>query len=272
MNKLLSFSPEPFTDLDHEAEGFEFESTSGEWEIDEAEEEAGRRRRPRPSRGIPRGLARAASVRRRPKARIAPPPMNLSRTPPSLSKSIRPVPVGRLIPTLPYIPPLAGLRPYPRPAPPRDVPPTDDNRHTEQARSEGSGNPPGTQPSEEPGSEYIRWVQDCLNRALGLQLPVDGIMSRETRSAVRSFQERQGLPITGLVGPETEAALKSTCQKATLTPANDTVPTTETESGMPNTASYSYPSCNRRATMDDQISFTPEPFSGNTEFEEFETL
>ncbi len=228
MNKLLSFSPEPFTDLDHEAEGFEFESTSGEWEIDEAEEEAGRRRRPRPSRGIPRGLARAASVRRSPKARIAPPPMNLSRTPPRFSKGLRPIPVGRLIPTLPYIPPLVGLRPYPRPAPPRDVPPTDDNRHTEQARSEGSGNPPGTQPSEEPGSEYIRWVQDCLNRALGLQLPVDGIMSRETRSAVRSFQERQGLPITGLVGPETEAVLKSTCA-GSLPPANNTEPTPDAE-------------------------------------------
>ena len=180
--------------------------------------------------------------------------------------------MGRLIPTLPYIPQLAGLRPYPRPAPPRDVPPTDDNRHTEQARSEGSGNPPGTQPSEEPGSEYIRWVQDCLNRALGLQLPVDGIMSRETRSAVRSFQERQGLPITGLVGPETEAALKSTCAGTSSAPANNTEPTPEAEWGTQYQASGLYPSCSRRATMNCQHSFESEAFAVNNEFEGLETL
>jgi len=61
---------------------------------------------------------------------------------------------------------------------------------------------PGTE-----GSEYIRWVQTTLNQALNLQLPVDGISNVQTRSAIRSFQEKNGLPVTGMVGPDTERAL-----------------------------------------------------------------
>ena len=61
-------------------------------------------------------------------------------------------------------------------------------------------------------SEHVSWVQNCLNSFLGLQLPTDGVMNVQTRSAVRSFQERRGLPITGLVGPETEAALQDACR------------------------------------------------------------
>lgn len=57
-------------------------------------------------------------------------------------------------------------------------------------------------------SDFVRWIQSSLNEQLGLRLPVDGSMSAATRSAVRSFQERQGLPVTGLVGPETQAALR----------------------------------------------------------------
>jgi peptidoglycan hydrolase-like protein with peptidoglycan-binding domain len=57
------------------------------------------------------------------------------------------------------------------------------------------------------GTEYIRWVQNTLNDVLGLRLPVNGIIGRETRSAVRSFQERHGLPVTGIVGPDIESAL-----------------------------------------------------------------
>jgi N-acetyl-anhydromuramyl-L-alanine amidase AmpD len=36
---------------------------------------------------------------------------------------------------------------------------------------------------------------------------VDGIMGPETRSAIRSFQRREGLPVTGVVGPDTKGAL-----------------------------------------------------------------
>jgi len=61
---------------------------------------------------------------------------------------------------------------------------------------------------EEPqGANYIRWVQTSLNRIMGLRLDVHGIMEPQTRSAIRSFQRRQGLPVTGTVGPETEQAL-----------------------------------------------------------------
>jgi len=42
---------------------------------------------------------------------------------------------------------------------------------------------------------------------MGLRLPVNGIMGPETRSAIRSFQERQRLPADGIVGPDTERAI-----------------------------------------------------------------
>ncbi len=57
------------------------------------------------------------------------------------------------------------------------------------------------------GSEYVRWVQSSLNQIMGLSLPVDGIMDAATRSALRRFQEQQGLPIDGIAGPETKDAL-----------------------------------------------------------------
>ncbi|SDW16194.1 peptidoglycan-binding domain-containing protein [Nitrosomonas communis] len=57
------------------------------------------------------------------------------------------------------------------------------------------------------GSEYVRWVQNTLNQVLGLRLPVTGIMNPAARSAVRSFQQRQGLPVDGIAGPDTERAL-----------------------------------------------------------------
>jgi hypothetical protein len=57
------------------------------------------------------------------------------------------------------------------------------------------------------GSEYISWVQDSLNRVLGAQLPVDGVMTPDVRNAVSSFQQQSGLPASGIVGPDTERAL-----------------------------------------------------------------
>ncbi|CAG0937544.1 hypothetical protein TFLX_06482 [Thermoflexales bacterium] len=61
-------------------------------------------------------------------------------------------------------------------------------------------------------SEYTRWVQSTLNQVLGLQLPIDGVLGIETRSAIRSFQQQQGLPPDGIVGPATEAALTAASQ------------------------------------------------------------
>ena len=65
------------------------------------------------------------------------------------------------------------------------------------------------------GSEYVRWVQSALNDILNLRLPVNGIMSRETRSAVRSFQEKKRLPADGIVSPDTERALIEARQATT---------------------------------------------------------
>jgi hypothetical protein len=56
-------------------------------------------------------------------------------------------------------------------------------------------------------SDYVRWVQQSLNRILGLQLLVDGDAGVKTRSAIRSFQTQRGLVADGIVGSKTEAAL-----------------------------------------------------------------
>ncbi len=53
----------------------------------------------------------------------------------------------------------------------------------------------------------VRWVQNSLNRILGLRLSVDGNAGPATRSAIRSFQQRQRLTADGVVGPKTRAAL-----------------------------------------------------------------
>jgi|GEM_PF-6488107 len=55
--------------------------------------------------------------------------------------------------------------------------------------------------------EYIRRLQQALNRELGLQLPLDGVMSFRTRRAIRDFQRRKGIPADGIVGRDTEKAL-----------------------------------------------------------------
>jgi hypothetical protein len=57
------------------------------------------------------------------------------------------------------------------------------------------------------GSEYMRWVQSALNDVLGLRLPLHGVANAATRSAIRSFQQREGLPVDGVAGPDTERAL-----------------------------------------------------------------
>src|SRR5689334_3879928 len=66
---------------------------------------------------------------------------------------------------------------------------------------------PWRAPDETRESEYVRWVQHTLNQALDLRLQVDGVMRPEIRSAIRSFQTKQGLPVDGIVGPATERAL-----------------------------------------------------------------
>ena len=75
--------------------------------------------------------------------------------------------------------------------------------------SSGSGPSPPQSDQSAQGSEHTRWVQSSLNRILGLNLPVNGIMDEQTRSAVRDFQTKKGLPADGIVGPPTEQAIVS---------------------------------------------------------------
>jgi outer membrane protein OmpA-like peptidoglycan-associated protein len=62
-------------------------------------------------------------------------------------------------------------------------------------------------PTNRNSPEYIRWVQVALNKAMGLQLRVDGILGPETIAAIRNFQRQKGLTVDGKVGRETERAL-----------------------------------------------------------------
>ncbi|HEX6289290.1 MAG TPA: peptidoglycan-binding protein [Herpetosiphonaceae bacterium] len=74
-------------------------------------------------------------------------------------------------------------------------------------------------------SAYIQWVQRSLNRMLGTKLAEDGISGTQTRSAIRSFQQRHGLTADGIVGPQTEAAL--------IAAGAGAPPTGGTSSGLP---------------------------------------
>ena len=53
----------------------------------------------------------------------------------------------------------------------------------------------------------MRWTQAALNDVLGVQLPINGVADATTRSAIRAFQQQQGLPADGVIGPDTQHAL-----------------------------------------------------------------
>lgn len=55
--------------------------------------------------------------------------------------------------------------------------------------------------------EYVRRLQQALNRVLQLRIAVDGSIGVQTRSAIRSFQKRRGLPQSGFVDSRTEQLL-----------------------------------------------------------------
>ena len=215
MNKLLRFTPEPFEDPT-EPQGEHGREV--EFADEEMEEEIGRRGsrgRAFPSRrgGIPPSLRRPAVPISAPAGSMLPGIRTgrfkpLGKVPPYLGR-----PIIRL-PWLPFLPPAWPI--FPIPEPPYDVLPGRDVRRAEPPGGAPiDGQPPQPEPSEAP-SEYVRWVQSCLNQVMGLRLPIDGIMNMQTRSAIRSFQERRGLRIDGLVGPETERALVNACKTASL--------------------------------------------------------
>lgn len=62
-------------------------------------------------------------------------------------------------------------------------------------------------PAAQSGRDYGRWVQRTLNLVMGLRLAVDGIIGPRTRSAIRSFQQKEGLLVTGEMNQQTERRL-----------------------------------------------------------------
>jgi peptidoglycan hydrolase-like protein with peptidoglycan-binding domain len=117
----------------------------------------------------------------------------------------------------------AGARIGRRPSRPPKWPPRHPGRPPRRPGWFGLGLSSSSQVTESPpaGDEYVRWVQNTLNQVLDLRLPVDGVMGPATRSAIRSFQERQGLPVDGIVGPDTERALLAARRGDQPEPAED---------------------------------------------------
>jgi peptidoglycan hydrolase-like protein with peptidoglycan-binding domain len=69
-------------------------------------------------------------------------------------------------------------------------------------------------------SEYVRWVQQSLNTILGINLPINGVMGPETRSAIGRFQQSAGLPVDGIAGPPTAQALAAALSGQGAPPAD----------------------------------------------------
>jgi peptidoglycan hydrolase-like protein with peptidoglycan-binding domain len=179
MIRPFNIQEEPFeaySEFDEELETLDSELADLEAEL-EGEEESRRGRRK---------AGRTISARSR--------PGRLPKRPP------RP-PKHRLPKVKVFVPPVIA---YP---PPITPPPTTPPAGAPPEGAPAAGAPPEAVPPTPEGSEHVRWLQDSLNRVLGLRLPVNGIMGPETRSAVRSFQERERLPVTGIAGPDTERAL-----------------------------------------------------------------
>jgi peptidoglycan hydrolase-like protein with peptidoglycan-binding domain len=65
---------------------------------------------------------------------------------------------------------------------------------------------------EAPGSPWILLVQGCLRKLLGPgATPVDGVLGPQTQSALRAFQQQNGLPPTGGLDNATVQALQGAC-------------------------------------------------------------
>jgi hypothetical protein len=185
MKNLLAYTPEPFENL--EIMDAEYDVLAGEGEM---EDEVVRQRR-------------ARNIRKPAVAKMRRVPMLSKKVKPTTSFRPR-VPLRPLMPVIPvpFAPPRSGAA-----AAVNVFPPADNRRPSGQSSSSGSAagqDSSGNAPMQDVSSEHVRWVQETLNRALGLRLLVDGIMNRETRSAVRMFQERKGLPITGQAAAEPE--------------------------------------------------------------------
>jgi LAS superfamily LD-carboxypeptidase LdcB len=74
------------------------------------------------------------------------------------------------------------------------------------------------------GRTYVKWLQQSLNRILGLQMAEDGIIGNQTRTAIRNFQKLRGLKADGIVGRMTEAALIAAGAEQPFSAISSTLP------------------------------------------------
>jgi peptidoglycan hydrolase-like protein with peptidoglycan-binding domain len=56
-------------------------------------------------------------------------------------------------------------------------------------------------------ADYVRWLQNSLNKVMGTRLVPDGKFGPATRDALRRFQASRRLTVDGKPGPQTDAAL-----------------------------------------------------------------
>jgi hypothetical protein len=107
---------------------------------------------------------------------------------------------------------------WPDNASPQDAP----NTAPTPGDAASSDEPPPAEPAstDQPQGESsrIRWSQDALNRAFGLQLETSGVLNAPTRSAIRTLQRQAGLPAHGQLDRATASALR---QRAGSAPAGD---------------------------------------------------
>jgi hypothetical protein len=167
----------------------------------EEEDEFGRRRSPRRiMRRLPR---RPAQLIKRP-------------------VRVRPRRGVRYVPIFPMIPWTAGpvdqppdqaptdaapaAEPWPADAPAQNAPVQDAPADADSDAPPPDAPADADQPQGE--STRVRWGQDALNRALGLELEVSGFLNAPTRSALRALQRREGLPPHGYLDRTTAAALR----------------------------------------------------------------
>ena len=66
-------------------------------------------------------------------------------------------------------------------------------------------------------------IQKALTEAGFYKGPIDGVIGKKTRAAVRAFQTKNGLTVDGVCGPKTWEKLKSYLEE---TPTTDTTQTT----------------------------------------------
>jgi hypothetical protein len=108
---------------------------------------------------------------------------------------------------------------WPGDAAPQDAPADTASAPGDAASSDA---PPPAEPAstDQPQGESsrVRWSQDALNRALGLELETSGLLNAPTRSAIRTLQRQAGLPAHGQLDRATASALR---QRAGSTLAND---------------------------------------------------